>query len=339
MTRNQAHHDSHPTSWIENSSPALLARLEALTARQFLFVTGKGGVGKSSICGAIGLVAAALGKSTLIVCPQVRHHESSVFGQALNTTPSPLVPGLHGVTIDAETSMKQYAEGVLKSRLLAETLFHPRVAGGFLTGIPGLSDWAILGRSWAWTRSGTFSLPRGESQYDLVIVDAPASGDGTKMLGIPKVILDLTPSGRLREDAAACQEMLEDQERSQVLLVSLLEELPVTETRENLDVVQGELAMSVGPLIVNRVLQERLSDPQRAAWKDLASTLSPQAAAAVESALHRTARAAQQRSYLREIESWNHPLLLLPELPEFEPSVAGMRRLAETWTLSSHGPR
>lgn len=335
MTRTQTHSVPHPIPWLENSSPALLAQLEALTQRQFLFVTGKGGVGKSSICGAIGLVAAALGRKTLIVCPQVSHHESSIFGKALNTTPSALVPGLHAVTIDAETSMKQYAEGVLKSRLLAETLFHPRVAGGFLTGIPGLSDWAILGRSWAWTRSGNFRLPRGESQYDLVIVDAPASGDGTKMLGIPRVILDLTPTGRLRADAAACEELLKDARRSQVLLVSLLEELPVTETRENLDVVEQELGMSVGPLIVNRVLEERLTGPQRAAWGDLSSALSAAAASAVRSALHRAARAANQRPYLRDITSWQKPLLLLPELPNFDPSVAGMQRLACTWALPS----
>jgi anion-transporting ArsA/GET3 family ATPase len=232
-------------------------KLDSLTDLQFLYVTGKGGVGKSTIAAVLGLHAARRGLRTLVVVPQTSHNTPSLFGHTLSTEPQTVTGNLSAVRVSPDEAMREYCRQVLHSQTLTNALFHPKVAGGFLAGIPGLTDWALLGKSWAWTRSGTFALPKNQQRYDLVIFDAPASGDGTKMLKVPQVILDLSPQGRLRDDAAACLQMLGDPKRSSVLLVTLAEDFAITETEENL-LLLAELKLPVGPILVNRVLEPRL---------------------------------------------------------------------------------
>jgi len=245
------------------SETKALDTLDALTDLQFLFVTGKGGVGKSTCAGLLGVHAANRGRHALVVLPQTSHNTPSLFGRSLTTDPQVVYQTEHGslslVVVDPESAMREYCSHVLHSQMLTNALFHPKVAGGFLLGIPGLSDWALLGKSWAFTPSGTFALPKNQRRHDVVIFDAPASGDGTKMLKVPHVILDLTAldsssPGRLRDDARLCEEMLSDARRSAVLLVTLAEDLAITETEENLRYITDELGFPVGSLVLNRVV-------------------------------------------------------------------------------------
>ncbi len=296
-------------------------QFKALTDLQFLFVTGKGGVGKSTCAALLGLFAASRGKRTLVVVPQTSHNTPSLFGRTLSTDITVMAENLSAVRISPDLAMREYCRQVLRSQTLTNALFHPRVAGGFLGGIPGLNDWALLGKSWAWTKSGQFELPKDQQKYDLVLFDAPASGDGTKMLKVPQVIMDLSPQGRLRDDAAACQEMLSDERRSAVLVVSLADAFSITETEENLAFLNQELKLPLGPLIFNRLVSrelesgdcERLEHAQQMLSAESGST-EQELSLVIAAALRHEKRRSAQLKQLSRIQSWGHETIEVPEI-------------------------
>lgn len=240
-----------------NAAPPALHIPEALSqllTREFIFVTGKGGVGKSTCATLLALEAARRGNGrTLLVLPSSETNSSVMLGRALTEVPTEVAPGVDAVIIRPESAMRQYLGGILKSPGLASLLFHSRVARGLLMGIPGPSEWAILGKTWSWSRSGTFDLPLGERRYDLVILDAPASGDGSDMLRLPQVIVELAPAARLRADAASCLSSLRDPQKTAIVLVTLPEAVVIQETEENIEVVRNDLGLALGPLLVNQV--------------------------------------------------------------------------------------
>ena len=118
---------------------------------------------------------------------------------------------------------------VLHSRALYKTLFDNRYVRTFLRAVPGMQEWAMLGKAWWHT---TEKLPDGSFKYDVVILDAPATGHGLDMLRVPKVILDVVPPGLLRRDAERAWALFQDPTTCAIVLVTLPEEMPTTETIE-----------------------------------------------------------------------------------------------------------
>jgi anion-transporting ArsA/GET3 family ATPase len=337
--------------------------LNALTALQFLFVTGKGGVGKSTISGLLGVHAANQGRDALLVLPQTSHNTPSLFGRELSEEPQVIYQNHGGslnqsgslhtsgslsvVVIDPDAAMREYCRQVLRSRALTDALFHPRVAGGFLSGIPGLGEWALLGKSWAWSRSGTFELPAHQRHYDLVIFDAPASGDGTKMLKVPQVIMDLSPGGRLRDDAQRCRDMLADKGRSAVVLVTLAEDLSITETKENLSFIETELGFPVGPLLINRLIPALISPPELGVVQDALRVLGSEPASHAEllrllrAAVTYGTRQSGQATQLARVATWARPTIQVPEmmddLENLTGSLGALTRLLSAVTRTAAG--
>ncbi len=291
-------------------------------------------MGKSTSAALIGLHATALGKRVLVVHPEGSQPHAGLWGKELKTTPQTMTPGLDAVLLRSEEAMREYSRFILKSQTVVDALFHSKVARGFLTGMPGLSDWAILGKTWSWTPSGAHTLPVGQQIYDLVILDAPASGDGSKMLKIPQVILDLAPVGRMHTDAQACQAMLLDERRSGVMLVSLAEELSVTETEENLTFMREQLGMPLGPLLINQVLPRIFSDVERAA---ILSGVDPETAPSGRNsesrdiclAVARTQanREKLQEAHLLRLGASGLPLLQIPKIDSDLSGVPALKKL------------
>jgi len=222
--------------------------------------------------------------------------------------------------------MREYVADALGSKKLAAVLFHHRVARGLLTGIPGPSDWAVLGKAWSFTKTGIRARGRAERPYDLVILDAPASGDASGMLRVPQVIMDLAPAARLRSDAESCLHMLRDERRSKVLFVTLLEHLALSETEETLDVVRQELRMPVGPVFVTRILPVRFSRNDRLFIRNLPPPQLPKtvdtrnpadrALITLNASVTRATREHLQEKYLARIQKWGVTTLYLPLLSE-----------------------
>jgi anion-transporting ArsA/GET3 family ATPase len=239
-----------------------------LDRRRFLFVTGKGGVGKTTVCAALATALAARGRRVLIATSGAKERVSELLGTApLGPTISELGPRLWGVNLRADVALREYGQLKLKNRLLVDAIFDNRYVQGFFAGAPGLKEWALLGKAWY----HSIEEVDGEPRFDVVLFDAPATGHGLDMLRVPKV--ELAPPGVLRADAERAWTMFRDPVQAGVVVVSLPEELPVNETEELCRALATELRLPVAALVVNGVRPELFDASMRAVLIPLAREL------------------------------------------------------------------
>lgn len=237
--------------------------MHELASLRFVFVTGKGGVGKSTVSAALASFAANQGRRVLLVSAEGNRAASYLFDVAIGTAPTLIAPNLFAMTIDPEEALREYAEDAMGSRLIASAILGPQVARGFLRGIPGLLPWALLGKAWYATTRAQDGPDLPGAPYDLVVFDGYATGDGTDLLRVPKVVVELAPPGRLRRDAVSCYEMLMDGSRSRVVPVSLPRALSATEIVDLVAQVRTELGYPLGPVILNQHRSPLLSPNER----------------------------------------------------------------------------
>src|ERR1051325_2752958 len=107
-------------------------------------------------------------------------------------------------------------------------VFENRVSKAFLRAIPGLDDYALLGKVWFHTTEDK----RGAPVWDTVVFDMPASGHSVSMLRVRWVIAETGPAGPLPRDARTIKSLLCDPARTAAVLVTLAEEMPVNEEIE-----------------------------------------------------------------------------------------------------------
>jgi anion-transporting ArsA/GET3 family ATPase len=163
--------------------------------------------------------------------------------------------------MDPTKALEEYGAMMLKSRALYKLLFDNRYVRTFFRAVPGMQEWTLLGKAWWHT---TETREDGSHQYDVVILDAPATGHGLDMLRVPKVILDVVPPGLLRRDAERAWELFQDPANCAVVLVTLPEEMPTTETIELAHALRHELKLPIGKIVVNGVLPPLFSKAERA---------------------------------------------------------------------------
>jgi len=278
--------------------------LDRLAERQLLVVTGKGGVGKTTLAAVLGRLLADRGKRVLLL--EVEPRES--LHQALGTEPSGggIVPAGAGLALQnlqpAAVIEGLVAEKVpiafLARKITESTAFHQ-----FIEGAPGLKETALLGYAYRTLASG--------KQADLVIIDAPATGHGLALLAAPGLLAQAAQGGQLGEMAAELAAFLADPVRCGVVLATLAEEMPVQETLELI----GELAR-----------QGRQPDLV------VANGLYPAAGPGEEAGLWHARRRLNETERARLAAAWAGPLLDLPLLAlERGPELIGAlaARLAE----------
>lgn len=243
---------------------------------KFVFVVGKGGVGKTAVSAALALAAVAQGKRVLVAMCNAKDRlsyvlETGPIGPHIQT----LMPRLDAVNMEPGAALEEYGLLVLRVRALYKVVFENRFVSAFLRGTPGIDAWAMLGKAQYHAREKDAD---GRDRYDLVIVDAPATGHGLDLLRVPRVILDVAPPGLLRREAERAHDLFKDPERSGVLLVTIPEEMPSTETIELHRAVQGELGLPVCGLVVNQMLQTLFSPRERETLNLLLQRLAADAA-------------------------------------------------------------
>lgn len=303
--------------------------LHGLENKRFLIVTGKGGVGKTTVCAAEALALAARGKRVLVCMCHAKERLSAMFGSELiGPEVMPVSPNVWAVNMDPTRALEEYGRMMLKSRVLYSLLFDNKYVRTFFRAVPGMQEWTLLGKAWWHT---TEIGEDGTSLYDVVILDAPATGHGLDMLRVPKVILDVVPHGLLRRDAERAWQLFQDPAASAVVLVTLPEEMPTTETIELARALEGELHLPIGKVVVNGVLPPLFSRDERAALEGVrVGAVRSRADAAVLTGRRRALREQVQATALARLaKELPVPPSFLPQLFEDAARPRAIRELAK----------
>src|SRR4051812_7493016 len=232
-----------------------------LLDRRLVFVTGKGGVGKTSVAAALGLLAAQRGKRTLL-CEVDNKGNLADFFETGHTKfePREIAPGLFAMSMNTEESLKEYLSLQLKLPLIARVGPLARSFEFVATAAPGVKEILTVGKLLYEVR---------ERNYDIVIVDAPASGHVVAQMASPQAINELVKVGLVREQTGWMVDMLGDPQITAAVIVSSPEEMPVTETIELVGRIRSETNVDLAAIIVNKVLPELFGRGEQEIFQNL----------------------------------------------------------------------
>jgi Mrp family chromosome partitioning ATPase len=297
-----------------------------LLDRRLVVVTGKGGVGKSTVSAALAMLAARRGKRVLVVEVDARERVAPMLGgRPSGPLVRPVLPGISTVNVDPRHALEEYALMVVKVRAIYQAVFENRVVRFFLRAVPSLAETLMLGKILHEARSEE----RGRPRWDLVVVDAPATGHAVQLLGVPRALLDTVPGGPLRRDAEWMQALLSDPSRTSVVLVSLPEEMPVTETAE-LDAQLGEgLKLPRGPVFLNAMPDARFTIGDLRRLRDLSASAPPLGPAARSAVLQAEQQERAEAQGARLAALLGRPLLPLPLLAADRWGRRAVERIAD----------
>ena len=306
-----------------------------LTSSRVAVVSGKGGVGKTTVAASLSLAAAARGKRVLLVEVEGRDAIGRPFGVgALGYREQRLAEGVFGLSVSPEEALGEYLKLFYGIGRVGGALARTKAVEFATDTAPGLRDILLIGK----VKEAERRRQEGRYVYDLIVVDAPPTGRLPRFLEAPRAVVDLVRSGPIRNQAQGVLDMVFDPKRLQVVLVTLPEDMSVRETAESVETL-GKMGVALGPIIVNGMWKEL---DMRALGRDPAGTLRKASKSAgielSDEALTRLAelavahgrRARNQRKAIEELEDPDVSLLLLPYLYTVAIGPEEVKLLAES---------
>jgi anion-transporting ArsA/GET3 family ATPase len=302
--------------------------MAALLDKRLVVVTGKGGVGKTTVSAALGLVAARRGIRTVVCEVAEQERLAGLFGaRDVGHSEVELAPGLFGVSVQPERAMHEWLRHQLKSGALAGLLGHSRLFGYLTAAAPGVSELVTIGKVWDLAQR---ERRTGGSLFDLVIMDAPATGNALALLRAPRTYANIARVGPVGRQAGHIDAFLGDAAMTAVMCVALPEEMPVNETVDLERRLAEELEIEIAQVVANGLLPERFTAADVRRLRGLDGQGSAAAQAAVAAALVEHRRAAGQREQLERLRDEVHaPVTTLPYLFEPEPRRRELELLSD----------
>jgi anion-transporting ArsA/GET3 family ATPase len=284
-----------------------------LLDRRLIFVTGKGGVGKSTVAIALGLLAAGRGARTVVAELAGQDRIRSAFARGGETFEEVRVAdGLYTISIDPESAMEEYLR--VKTGALGQALGSSRIFQAFAMATPGMRELLTVGKVWELAQPQRRTS--GAAPYDVVIVDAPAAGHGLGILRTPRTFAEITRVGPLAGTAQRIAATIADPSLTGVVAVATPEEMPVNETLWLAEQLAGD-GRPLDAVIVNALYAERFSAAEagRVARARNGAGTPVAVAAALGAAVSEHARARAQREQLARLrEGAGAEIVTLPFL-------------------------
>jgi anion-transporting ArsA/GET3 family ATPase len=168
---------------------------------------------------------------------------------------------LHHISIDPQRAMQEYLRQQLPFRPLADLLWRSRMFTALSAAAPGMQELVTIGKVWELAQPERRT--RAARPYDLVVLDAPATGHGLAMLQAPSTFASVARVGPVAKEGRVVANFLGDSRRTVVVAVSTAEEMPVTETIELRGRLREELGLDFGLIVVNAVFPHRFSERDR----------------------------------------------------------------------------
>ena len=231
--------------------------LQDILQKELVIIIGKGGVGKTTIAASLGLLAASQGKKTLLAEINTQGHLAHLFNKSpLKYTEKKLAPNLYGINVLPKKSFEEYVLMHIKLRQLYKVVFENRFVSYFIDATPGLAELMSIGKIYGLVKD-----------YDLIILDSPATGHGFSLLQVPSVVAEAVRVGPLKTQSDKIDALLKDRKKTMIMTVTLPEEMPVNEACEMASKAEDDLALSVEGVVINQVFPEPMTPEQNAEYK------------------------------------------------------------------------
>lgn len=218
-----------------------------MDAASLVLVSGKGGVGKSAVAAAIALRARRAGRSVLAVDMLAGGGLGAHLGEPdLAFEPRTVGEGLSALSIDRADALIEYLRVQIGLPALATIGPAARAFDALASTAPAIREVVTIGKVLWEVKRGT---------WDLVVADAPPTGQIGSYLRAARTVRELVATGRILEQVAWMEEILMDPQHTVLAMVTLLEELPTVETAETLDWVTRENLVGRVTVMANRTLE------------------------------------------------------------------------------------
>ena len=310
--------------------------MSSVLDKRLIFVTGKGGVGKSTVSAALGVVAARQGKRAIVCEVAQQERMSALFhGEGVGYHETRIAPGLYAFSIDPQRALEEYLLLQIKIRPIYELMFKNRIFTYFAAVAPGLRELVTVGKVWELAQLDR-PVKTGES-YDVVIVDGPASGQGIGILRTPKTFGDIARVGPVKRQADTIYGFITDPRQTGVCVVAWPEEMPVNETLDLQRNLKADLGMKIDRIFMNGLYPELFSDAEARTLGERCERDAGRGGstdivrhAALRAALSEHGRARFHRQQLERLSTDSgQQVVELPFLFESEIDMAAVERLAD----------